>query len=536
MTGRERRVFLGAVAIFAVSSAANAAAFFYGNTVPTPIPGGSFTEGFVGQPVAINPVIAAGEADRDLAALLFANLPDLVESEKVSDDRTVWSLTLKPDLRWSDGERLTADDVLFTVQTIQDPESRSPQTSAWQGVKAERLSEREIRFTLRAPYAFFEDTLRTLSPIPEHRFGSIPPANLRLSTYNLEPVGSGPYAFRAFDKRKDGFLVRYELIPNPYAPAERPLVSRFAVRFYPSYRDAIAAMNRREIDALSGIPPESAAEIKVAHELAELAMPRYYAVFMNQSTHPGLKDRSVREALSLAVDRLALIRETLSGKAAPVMGPIYPAPRAEGAAAAPSLERANELLDTAGWRKTPDGIRAKIIDRAPVELALKLTVPDVPFLVRAAELLRDQWTALGVTVTILAQDPAQLAEDAIRTRNYELILFGNILKGNPDVYSFWHSSERFFPGANLALYSSKKADELLEAIRRDPDAVSRNEKAAALDELIQSDAPAIFLFSPRYLYALPKDLGGFREEAIVTPADRFSRVGAWYLKTARTFK
>ena len=185
----ERIIFFIASAIFAVSASVWIVYLYYTNTVPTPIRGGPYTEGVFGQPVAINPLISSeNEADRDLMALTFASLADLAETIKIDDTKKIWTITLRPDLKWSDGETLTSDDVVFTIGVLQDSENRS-----WQGVSVERLSEREFRFNLKNSYAFFADNLKNLLIAPQHIFDNIPPQNYRLSNFNLEPVGSGPY-------------------------------------------------------------------------------------------------------------------------------------------------------------------------------------------------------------------------------------------------------------------------------------------------------------------------------------------------------
>ena len=126
--------------------------------------------------------------------------------------------------------------------------------------------------------------------------------------------------------------------------------------------------------------------------------------------------------------------------------------------------------------------------------------------------------------------------EVIKTRNYQAVVFGNILRGNSDVFSFWHSSERFYPGLNLAIYSNKKVDNLLESIRKDFNLESRKTNLSKLQQLIYEDKPAIFLFSPNYIYAAPKNLGGLELKLAITPSDRFEKVNEWYLRTARMFK
>lgn len=543
LTRLERRVWFTAATVFLASATLMSVHAFYEGTTLAPVAGGRYREAMVGQPAYPNPLIAQSEVDRSMATLLYSGLLDLTERTASSDDHLTWTLTLKRGGRWTDGEPITARDVLFTVEAIQDPDARSPLAATWQGVAAERVSEYEIRFTLRAPYAFFLENLRDLRVVSQHIFGTIPLANLRLSDYHLEPVGSGPYAFARLTKRRDGFITSYALERNESYAGSQTLISAFTLHFYPTAAEATSAFNRREVDGLGGLDPAALPELTAAHTLRQIEAPRYYALFLNQSAAPALKERAVREALSRAVDRDRLIREVFEGYATPILGPLHPRIRGYDASAYGKgntfdLEASRALLDGAGWKPNAEGVRAKAGKKGeePLALAFEVVVPDIPFLREAARVIREDWASIGARLTPVVMDPNSVAAEAIRTRSYQVILFGNILKPHADVFSFWHSSERFAPGLNLSLYDSRAADALLETIRRDFDEVSREKSAHELQARIAEDIPALFLFSPQYLYAHARDLGGFEAEFLPTPAHRFESVAKWYLKTARVFK
>lgn len=505
-------------------------------TVATPAEGGRYTEGVIGQPTAINPLIAsANDADQDLIRLAFANLSTLAERIQGNEDHKTWSVTLKSNLLWSDGTPLTSDDVTFTIERIQDPETRSPLLPLWQGIAVERLSERETRFTLKAPYAFFEENLKELRIVPRRLFEAVPAQNLYLSTYNLEPVGSGPYAFATYTKRKDGFITDYELAINEYFAGARALIPAVRFRFFRTLSEAIEAFDRREIDGLGGLEPDHADELRVGHAIQAFPMPRYYALFLNAAVQPALKANEVREALEAAIDRTAIIRDVFDGQAEPVLGPFPPTlgiskteetPR-------PSPEALKGLLEEKGWRENDRGVLTKTAGKETLELSFELVVPNIRFLAETAELVKRAWQSIGIRATITLLDPSSIARDTLKTRNYHILLFGNILSAVPDVFSFWHSSERFAPGLNLALYENKTADALLESIRKEFDAETRANLLRDFDEVIREDRPAIFLFSPFYLYAHAKQLKGIEVAPIVSPADRLLTMPAWFLRTAR---
>ncbi len=542
LTALERQVFEGALMVFAVSLFLNGANVFYRETVLTPIGGGVYVEGLVGQPIAVNPIlISSNDADRDLSEIAYMDLLELAENQRSNGDNREWTVLIKENLYWSDGEPLSADDVIFTIETIQNPETLSPLANAWQSVSVEKLGDREVRFILKTPYAFFEENLADLKIIPRHIFGTIPAANLRLSDYNLEPVGSGPYRFSSFKKRKDGFILEYRFAANENYSGDKPLIEEFVFKFFPTYEAAIDAFNRHEINGLGGMLPERLGAVKVGYRVHEIKIPRYYAVFLNQSTSPALRDKPVRTALALSAPRERIIKQSLSGRGIAVDGPLYPENEgyipAKGGPEKNAAETAREIIEKSGWEKNAEGVFEKKIDKENIELKFELVVPEIDFLVSAARALESSWKEIGVGIKLDILKPVSVANEAIRTRNYNMILFGNILKNSSDVFSFWHSSERFYPGLNLSLYENKKVDELLESIRRNSDQSARAEDLEMLQELIREDAPAVFLFSPNYLYLSTKDLGGFTSSRqIAAPANRLDGAEYWYLKTARIFR
>lgn len=541
-TRPERYLFAGALVIFIIALAFNIAKTIYHNTTLMPAVGGEYTEGLVGQPIALNPLLGgSSETDKDLIELLFADLITLAEKYEVSEDGQTWSIDLKPDLFWSDGQPLNADDVIFTLETIQAPETASPLAASWQGVAIERVSERSINISTKTPYVFFLDNLKNFKIAPQHIFQSIPPQNLRLSNYNLEPVTSGPYEFVSYEKEKDGFITTYSLNANASYAGGRALIPNFNIKFFKNYKDAIGAFNQKIIDGLGGFDPTNINDLKITHRVLEINVPRYYAIFINQSAHAALKEKEVRAALDSITPKRAIIDTVFGSRALLASGPILPYisgydATIYGVASSSVATGPAAVLDGAGWNLNADGVREKVINKTTVKLELEMAVPDIEFLVQTAKLIQEAWAPLGVKLTLNILAPSELNSTLIKTRNYQMVLFGNILRGNPDIFSFWHSSQRFSPGLNLSLYENSSVDKLLESVRREFDVTKRNESLSAIQAAIFKDRPAIFLFSPTYLYATTKDLGGFEEKFITTTSYRFSNVSSWYLETSRVFK
>lgn len=490
-----------------------------------PVAGGSFTEGLIGQPSVVNPLVATEQTDQDIGALVFSPLAALTDHIASDEAGLVYTLTLKEEVVWDDGEPLTSDDVVFSVHTIQDPRAASPLSQGWKGVEVERLSALTVQFTLTEPFGFFQDTAASLRIIPRHIYGAVPPENFSLSAYHLRPVGNGPFKFQDFQTRRDGFITEYVLVANERYAGKPPFIERFAFRFYTNERELADALRLREIQGTGSLTPLPASLSEIPGiRVVEFPMPRYYAVFMNQLNAPALKQAKLRHALSLAVDRDRLIREVFLGHGTPLASPASPHLFANTSTSLPTprydLEEATRLAG----------------EVPPEATHLTLTVPRVPFLVDIAHALADSWRAAGIEVAVLPRTPEELATIIIPSRNFELFLFGNVLRNPLDMFPFWHSSQRFAPGLNLSLFQSRQVDELLEQIRRAAPGTASPEDAARVATLIADDAPAAFLVSAPYVYVVSERLSGLSSRTITSPSDRFSEVGFWSVARARVIE
>ena len=247
-SAKERMTVLTLVLLAAISLVATVLGVYYSLTKPVPISGGDYSEGIIGQPMYVNPVLAAGnEADADMARLIYSGLfkygsdgkivPDLAESYDVSNDQLTYTVHLKQNVKWHDGEPFSSDDVLFTIQAIQDPAFKSPLRQNWQGVGMEQIDESTIKFVLPAPYAFFLNNL-TVGIIPKHVWETVAPTNFSLAEYNLRPVGTGPFEFSDFQKDSGGMILSYKLTSNPDYFGDKP---------YLGYND-FPILSRRRFD------------------------------------------------------------------------------------------------------------------------------------------------------------------------------------------------------------------------------------------------------------------------------------------------
>lgn len=541
----ERAVFALLVLAAAVSALAAGTVAIGETLVEAPRDGGRLVEGLVGTPRFVNPVLAASDADRALTALIFAGLtrvgvsgeiePDLA-TYQVSADGLEYRFWIRPDAKFHDGEPVLAADVAFTVEKAQDSEVKSPRAAAWSGVTVEVVGEREILFRLReAAPDFLAAT--AMGVLPGRRFEGLSAQDFLLADANAEPVGAGPFSLGRL-ARQNGAAVAYELESFEAYPGALPYLDELAVRLYPDEARLAAALERGDIESAYGLSPgDAAAAAARGARVATQRLPRVFAAFFNQSHAPVLADHDVREALSASIDRQALVDEVLAGYGAPLEGPLALLAGGEAgenlsgntaeAEPADRVAAARASLEADGFAAGEDGVYARKGER----LSLSLVTADAPELVAAAQSVAAAWRAAGAEVRVEVYAPQDLVDAAIRPRAYDALLFGEVIGRDVNFYSFWHSSQRSDPGLNVAGYANAAVDDLLEALRAEPDTAARAKILARAASLIAADTPAAFLYAPEATYALPKDLEAPMPPRLASPADRFALVRSWHRET-----
>lgn len=549
----ERYLVGGFLGIIAGAILALPITAYFHFTTAVAAPGGTFSEGLLGEPRLINPLLPpATDSDRDLATLVYSSLlkhndegklvPDLAQSYEISSDGLAYTVYLKRGATWHDGAPVTADDVIFTVQIAQNPDYGSSQRISWQGVEVEKIDDYALMFRLKNKYAQFLNNF-TLGIIPRHVWEDVKPISFALSELNLKPIGSGPYLFDKFRKDRLGRIISYELKANETYYGGRPKIDRIELKFYASEDELIDAYNRNEVEGLSVISAQNLERLKYRSrlEIRQIKLPRYFGLFFNQNKSAPLANKNVRLALNYATDRTTLINDILSGNGLAVHSPMIGGILDINAAVKTydfNQEEARKVLSADGW-SAPTGPAAAdtsgVLVKGSNRLAFKITTSTWPELVTVAERIRDQWKQIGVEVTVESLPITQL-QAAIKERDYEILLFGEILSIDPDPFSLWHSSQKRDPGLNLALYDNKTADTLLEEARQTLNLIERAKKYDDFQNVVIEDLPAAFLYSPYYLYGQPEDVKGMRTSIIATPADRFANVGGWYIATKRIWK
>lgn len=521
---------------------------FLALTKPVPTEGGVYTEGIVGEPMHINPILSQStEADADIVQLVYSSLfsyddmgkirSSLAEGYELLEEGKKYVVKLRPGVKWHDGQNLTADDVLFTFRTIQDPSYRSPLRANWQGVEVSKEDDLTVVFSLKKAYFDFLENL-TVGIVPKHVWDGIAPEKFSLTDVNLNPVGSGPFRVEGFKKDSNGTILSYELRAFPQYFEGAPFLQKIVLYFYKSEDEVLSAYRRREILAMGNVSPESFPEdIKnqkdtVVHTVAQ---PRVFALFLNEKKNAALAEEPVRRALALATDREALVLDVLGGYgdvAYSLFSPRSGAYSSSGEAYAFRPDEAVKVLEDAGWKLNGDGVREK----GGVRIEFDIATPNWDELVKTAHIVENEWNTIGVHVTVTVLENVSDAQRTIRSREYAALLYGLAMTFEPDPYSFWHSSQTGELEHNFALFADKRADELLSSAREELNADARAGMYREFQEILSTKMPAIFLYSPQYIYVQRKSVQGFSALAINTPASRFQDVAHWYMNTRRVRK
>ena len=526
--------------------------------VEVPAIGGNLHEGEIGLPRAINPVIAVSDVDRDISSLVYSGLTkyenssfvgDLASSWTVSADGLTYDFVLKDNLSFQDKKPLTTDDVVFTIQKIQDPVLKSPRQADWANVTLKQISPSEIQFILKQPYSGFISNT-TIGIIPKHIWGTVSDDQFIFSQYNIQPVGSGPYKVDSITHDSGGIPTSYSLIPWNGYYNRHPYIGTVTFNFYTDENIALSALNSGYIDSLPSIDPSSASKLASntaqGYTVLSSPLPRIFGVFFNQNQASILADPIIRNALDIATDRSAIINKILYGYGVSTHGPIPAELLSDIGLNLPSkssdtanVAGAQTLLEKNGWKKNSAGIYEKKSTNpktASTTLSFDIYTANSPDLVATAKLLKDQWTTLGVQVDVKVFEPSDLYQNIIRTRKYDALLFGEQIGKDRDLYAFWHSSQRNAPGLNVAMYANSKVDALLSDIRSTASTTVSKSDYTKLDQIIRADMPAIFLYSPDFIYAVPKDLSGVHLDSIVIPSDHWDSITNWYLQTEKVWK
>lgn len=532
----EKTAFFTFVIILAVSILGLLLSINAKTLISIPRRGGSITEGIVGNPRFINPLLAQKEVDRDLTMLIYSGLlrldengelvPDLAESWEVSTDGTLYTVVLKDGLTFHDGTPLTADDVIYTIALAQNSQAKSVVQSVWNNVYVQKVDDRTITFTISEAYVPFKYNL-TLGILPKRLWENVPIEDFLFTELNTHPVGSGPYRLSGIDET-NGVPTKYSLQAFDDFALGKPYIENIYIKLYEDDADLQKANKTGDITNIVNAEKEN-------HQITEeITLPRTFSVYLNQNVNTIFAQKSIREALALGIDKKDLVDSVLDGKAEVLNGPVpnslspVDSISSEVDERLGGLEKSRSAFEAIGYVFNPE---TGLIEKDDEKISFTLTTADTPQLVSVAEYLVSKWKEIGIDVKLEIYDSIDLTQRIIRPREYDALLFGQVLPHGLDLYGFWHSSQRNDPGLNIAQYTNLDVDKAVSSLRKENDESVRSQLYSIFGREIRKDVPAIFLFSPKMDYSYPEDITAKIPSFIINSSERFSLIHTWYTET-----
>lgn len=511
-------------------------------TVPKPARGGTAVEALVGAAGPLNPLFETVDSTRDVDSLIYQGLTTVDSQQNVvgllasnwtiSQDHLVYTFDIRTGVKWADGQTFTADDVLFTYHVLQDVEYTQPGADFWRLVGIGPGGQGQVVFTLRAPSASFPLALRT-GIIAKHLFEGMAPSQIESSPYSgIRAMGTGPFRIAALSP------LAINLDRNPFADPQ-PYLDHLVLRTYPASdpQSAIRAVGQGVADLVGGLEPQEVDALQGRGAVSVIDARMFTNAFASFNPDGAGKkffsDFKVRLALVQAIDRSRILSEVLAGRADADPSPIPVGDWAFSASAASlhpyDATAAAQDLDKAGWVLLPG---AKLRTKNGVSFKFVLVAPDSYPNHQVADALARQLLAIGVEADVKAVPSSQLVQNYLIGRNYQMAMVAFDVGSDPDLYSLWHSGAD--PGTLNFAYSRGWGviDGDLENGRASVDPQTRLAAYIDFQTLIADAAPAIFLYSARYDYAVSQRVHGVRMNKVIEPYDRFQYVTEWYVNTS----
>ncbi|MGB8252681.1 MAG: peptide ABC transporter substrate-binding protein [Anaerolineaceae bacterium] len=524
-----------------------------GSLLSAPSAGGVYTEALIGEFGRLNPILDLhNQADHDIDRLIFSGLvsydssglplPDLAESWGISRDGTIYNFALRSGIVWHDGDPLTVDDIIFTVDLFRDPSTLIPEDlrTFWTEVAVEKIDETTIQFRLPEPFAPFLDYVG-FGILPAHLLDGKTVDQLVEDPFNLQPVGTGPYRFDRLiiDKSQVTGIV-LKLNENYYG--DSPFLQQVIFNYYPDSASAFEAYKSGEVKGISQVTTDVLTEVlmetNIASHTSMLNKLTLVYLNLNNSETPYFADANVRQALILSLNRTAMINNLVGGQAVVADGPFMPGGWAYFSGVTQydfDQERARQILAAAEYSIPAEGGSLKSKDG--VVLQFQLLYPNDDFHKAMAEQIQKDWAGISVQVDIMPMAYDQIISDYLIPRTYQAALVELNMTGahDPDPYPFWDSAMAT-GGQNYSQWGNKIASEYLELARTTPDVGERAKLYRNFQVLFSREVPAIPLFFNVYTFSIDRQMRGVTVGPLFDISDRLISLPRWNLVTQRGVK
>ncbi len=521
--------------------------------LPQAATGGIYTEALVGSLGRLNPMLDwNNSADRDINRLIFSGLirfdsrglpqPDLAESWGTSSDGTEYNFSIRPNALWHDGEPVTADDVLFTIEMIKSAGSLFPQDvkNMWSQVEVKKLDDKTFQIKLPEPFAPFLD-YATFGVLPKHLLANVPADQLANAEFNLHPIGTGPYKFESVTAN-GGQITGVTLVANEKYYLPRAYIDQIVFRYYPDSASALDAYQQGEVLGVSRLTNDVLQKALAQSSLSVYSsrLPQLGLVFLNLN-NPSVsffQTQKIRQALLLGINRNVIVSRMMQGQAIVADGPILTGSWAyydqiqhfdyDPDAAMALLKDAGYVIPAGGGE-----VRAKDGEF----LTFTLVHPNDEVHTKIAQAIQANWALIGVKAELQSVPYDSLVNDFLATRNYQAALadLNTARTPDPDPYLFWHQSEAT-GGQNYSQWDNRTASEFLETARTQSDFDSRARLYRNFQVVFAKEMPSLPLYYPVYSFGVDSQVQGVQVAPMYDASDRLALISQWYLVTRRTLE
>lgn len=514
-----------------------------------PVTGGIYTEALLGSFGRLNPLLDSyNPADRDIDRLIYSSLVkfdhrglpqgDLVDTWGISQDGKVYNFSIRANANWHDGQPVTSDDIVFTVELLRNESIPIAEDLRlfWEQVEVKVLDEKTLQFQLPEPFSPFLDYL-TFGVLPVHRLGDVPAEEIVDSDFNLRPVGSGPFQF-------DSLIVENEEITGVVLSGfddyykQKPFLETVIFKYYQDSVSALFALQQGEVMGISQVTVDILGEALKSETTSVYTgrLPQLNLIFFNldSADKPFLQDAVVRRALLTGLNRNWIIDRIMGGQAILAHGPVFPESWAYYEAIEQisfDSERAISMLKQAGYTIPAEG--GSVRSKEGVSLSFEMVYPDVAPYAQIAEKIRSDWRILGVEVNLVAVPYDELISEYLEPRNYDaaLVEINFSRSPDPDPYPFWHQAQADI-GQNYTQWNDRQASEYLEQARVTVDIAERTRRYRNFQVRFATELPALALFYPVYSFGISSQVQGVSVGPFYDTSDRLNTVPSWFLYSA----
>ena len=531
-----------------------------------------YVEGALGAPASVTPLTARTQVDRDLVALLFSGLvrngpggtlvPDLAERWSVDASGKTWTVDLRDDVHWHDGQPVTSEDVVFTIHALQDPAYAGPSSTSWNEVTVAANGPQRVVFTLRTPLGGFPQAL-TQPLAPAHLLADIPIDALADDPFGRQPIGSGPFSLVELTDESASLVPAIDLraggedpsgepstpvgtdslataAPTVRPSRPMPYLAGIDFRFYSDPAKLATDFRSGALDAVSGMSRQLAAELGAGPGTRLLRYPgaTLTTVLLNlRPSHPEFALPAVRTALLQAIDRGRLIDEAYAMSAATATGLIPPSSPMFDPAADPVVKfdrkAASAALKKVGWTNNERGWYLPKATKSQALEVLSPTQATNPGLFAAAEAVVRDWKALGFTVTHTPLPAGEFVTDRLATGRFQVAVVDVTVGLDPDLYPLLASSQTLTGGSNVMGVQDTALDALLVKARAPGTDAARAAAYSALQKQLAAGRYLLPLAFADEVVVAHDTLEGPVTRQASDPSDRFWDVLTWRLAVDR---